>query len=552
MSQKNSQEITNIRKVLNEIENNEYKPCIEKFVRDYPQYKTFLLNPEFNQSVDQIAYCLTKENQRCLVIENNFGNSVETLSNIYQEVYSQNENKEFIDFQTFRFKNRENIKFLHSKIEDLSFPEDYFDLIIFENFNNLYDIINQKQLKLFIQKIYQILKVGGCFCINNKKLDIEKILDGVDFKIKKYWSMQTGSYPTFSGKKNDEIGLNWYLKNSEKFYSVKRNNLKKQIILWGMQKTSKQLVKILKKKLLPTEIFCCFKNKDSTSIIDFIEEESGYQHYVILSRPKKIIGILINNKGEAEKIINFNRYGKNFPSKIFNVNRQFPDMHDPNERLWVEDWFNGKMINPEKFEQVLKSIDWLIKFQSDTKQERIIQNEIENEISEIENKMKKNPSLNKSLYFDWLHEYKDFFKNNILYWTAMHGDFWINNILFDPNRGKIGIIDWERYKKKENQINDFMYFFIRLMTKSKDSSIDLDRLQKFLDNNSNEYQQMSQLKKKLDLHLKCDFRFLLFLRIFMIKRILEKPYGTSVVNQTNQTKQIKILEMLTEKQSLFD
>lgn len=551
MSLRNTQEINDIRRIINEIGDEEYRQYIEKFVKDFPQYKIFLLNPEFNQTADQIVYCLTKENEKCLVIQNNFGNTVETLSNIYQQVYSQNKHKECLEFQKIRFRNNENVNFAYSDIENLSFPENYFDLIVFENFNNFIESIEEKRLELFIKKIFRILKIGGCFCVNNKKGNVEKIIENHNFKIKKYWSMQSGHYPTISGKKNDDIGIKWYLKNSKKFHSSK-NNLKKQIVVWGMQKTSKPLAKILNKKLFPTEILCCFKNKSSESIIDFIQNNSPYNHYVILSRPKKIIGIFINSEGKARKIINFNRYGITFPKKIVEVNREFPDMSDPKERLWMEEWFGGEHIEQEEFDQVLKAIDWLMRFQNDTKQSAITNKEIEKEISEIKNQMNNNEYLNKPSYFKWIEEYRDFFKNNILYWTAMHGDFWINNILLNSETSKVKVIDWERYRKKENQMNDLMYFIIRLMTKSKKASIDLRRLENFLDDSSDNYNQILKLKKKLDLHLNCNFKMLLFLRVYMMKRILEKPYGTSFVNQESQLKQIRILQLLSEKQSLFE
>ena len=551
MSLRNPQEINDIRGIINEIGDKEYRQYIEKFVKDFPQYKIFLLNPEFNQTADQIVYCLTKENEKCLVIQNNFGNTVETLSNIYQQVYSQNEHKECIEFQKIRFRNNENVNFVHSDIENLSFPENYFDLIVFENFNNFIETIEKNQLESFVKKISRVLKIGGCFCVNNKNRNVEKIFENHNFKIKKYWSMQSGHYPTVSGKKNDDIGIRWYLKNSEKFHSSK-NNLKKQIAVWGMQKTSKPLAKILNKKLFPTEILCCFKNKSSESIIDFIQNNSGYNHYVILSRPKKIIGVLINSEGKAQKIINFNRYGTTFPKKIVEINREFPDMDDPKERLWMEEWFDGETIEQEKFDQVLKAIDWLMRFQNDTKQSAITNKEIEQEISEMKNQMNNNEYLNKPSYFKWIEEYREFFKNNILYCTAMHGDFWINNILLNSETSKIKVIDWERYRKKESQMNDFMYFIIRLMTKSKNTSIDLQRLENFLDDKSNGYNQILKLKKKLDLHLDCNFKMLLFLRVYMIKRILEKPYGTSIVNQESQLKQVRILQILEEKQSLFE
>ena len=91
---------------------------------------------------------------------------------------------------------------------------------------------------------------------------------------------------------------------------------------------------------------------------------------------------------EETAVLNF--LGESFfPEKIVEVNRKFPHMNDPKERLWMEEWFDGETIEQEKFDQILKVIDWLIKFQNDTKQSAITEKEIEQEVSEIINQMKK-------------------------------------------------------------------------------------------------------------------------------------------------------------------
>ena len=116
---------------------------------------------------------------------------------------------------------------------------------------------------------------------------------------------------------------------------------------------------------------------------------------------------------------------------------------------------------------------------------------------------------------------------------------------------KISVIDWEKYEKKWTPFYDFMFFFIRIMTKTKTSSLDTEKVENFLDIKSEKSKMISSLKKKIDLHFDCNFDFLILLRMFIIKRILEPPYGSSIINKSDSDKQLKMLELLSEKQELF-
>ena len=80
---------------LKEINKQGYQKGVNLFIKKFPKYSTQLINSEFNQSIDHLFYCLTKENNHCLVLENQFGNTIETLSNVFHHVISQNTSQDY-------------------------------------------------------------------------------------------------------------------------------------------------------------------------------------------------------------------------------------------------------------------------------------------------------------------------------------------------------------------------------------------------------------------------------------------------------------------------
>ena len=65
-----------------------------------------------------------------------------------------------------------------------------------------------------------------------------------------------------------------------------------------------------------------------------------------------------------------------------------------------------------------------------------------------------------------------------------------------------------------------------------------------------DYKKIIQLVKKINLHFNCDFNLLAVLRIFIIRRILESPYGTSIVIKKDKDTQVEMLRLLSERQHI--
>ena len=163
-----------------------------------------------------------KKIENVLVLENKFGNTVETLSHIYEEVISQNSRIDDLEIQSERFKKIENITLINSEVEKLNFPDNYFDTILIENIEK---IIKNKDIFLIFKEILRILTPEGCFIFNNSKShdQIKQILEKSNFITTQYWSMQKNQYPSFSGRIDDNIALRWYMKNVSNYLISKKN-----------------------------------------------------------------------------------------------------------------------------------------------------------------------------------------------------------------------------------------------------------------------------------------------------------------------------------------
>lgn len=541
-----------IETALKDVNDEGYEEGIKSFIKKFPQFKINLFNPQFNQSIDNFIYSYTSDTENCLIIQNKFGDSVETLSNMYKNVVSQNYDRKFVNFQKKRMeylgKNNIEIKVIEKNL--FPYENEAFDLIIYEDFFSNISKINENQIKNIINELKRILKKNGSLSFvgkeNNKKID--SIIKESGLKIEKFWSLQKNSIPSFSGKINDQSSLEWCMKNFSRFSNAKKAGMKKKIAFLAMKLGSKQ-AGMLKDRILPYTIYRCYKEKNSLSLIEYIQKKSKLSHIVVQSRPKKIICILLNEKGNAKKILNFERYGKEFPKEIIEVKRIYPELKNPQSRLWMEDWFSGGLIKLDNSKEIELVIDWLINFQNNTKQDYRNKDEIKDEINYVKNLMREEKIDSKN-YHSWLDHYEEFLLSNKIPATPIHGDFWINNIIIDNEKSKINVIDWEKCKIRENSLYDFMFFLTNLITKTKGSKLDIERFEKFLKSGTQEYELMTKIRLKMNNHFDCEMDLLLLFRIEIIKRIVSPGFGISIAKKSKDIL-LNMLKLLEEKQSLY-
>ena len=128
-----------VKKLILNIQKTDYESAIENFLNENEEFKTSLTYTKYDRSVDSIFHCIGKSTERCLEINSGLGNKTESLSNIFNNVFSIELNDDFLEFQKIRFNQKKckNIFVGKSDIFKLPFPDNYFDFIFFHNLNLL-------------------------------------------------------------------------------------------------------------------------------------------------------------------------------------------------------------------------------------------------------------------------------------------------------------------------------------------------------------------------------------------------------------------------------
>ena len=369
----------------------------------------------------------------------------------------------------------------------LPFCNNYFDLVIF---NGIHILKQTDNVKKCFKEIKRILTESGCFCIgtenkfglkifedskineiSRKKSFIEnyntykEILKDLDFKIKPYWVLPSYKKPYFSGKIDDEASFEWILNNLGRFFS--KNNIKLKIIpaIWRI--FSKKIQRRFVKLFSPYFIFYCYKGKYPETLDEIIIKKTKFKNFIFNGRRIKFIYILFDELGIPRKILSCKREKYNLTEKIVPTNRIYPNMTDPKDKIIVEDWFDGDVLDPLCKKEVSLAMKWLISFQSNASLDLYSEKEIEKDIENLKNNLSKRDEIKDLPYNQWLDEYKKYIKNIELKKAPIHGDFWYRNIIFDKNKSKINVIDWEMFQKEGNPHIDFMMFILFIMIMSK-------------------------------------------------------------------------------------
>lgn len=533
--------------LLGNVETFGYDKGVEVFVKKYPNYRSQLIKTEYDQSVDSIFHCLGKNNNRCLIIDNPLGNKIEILSHIFNEVYSIENNNKLTIFKNKRLDNKKitNVKIIKSDIEKLPFNENFFDLILlgttFSQFIDKFSKTNFSMQEMLVE-LKRILSIGGCLCLDiENKLGInflvsEKIQEknkikknmldyknylqvfrNFGFKTKTYWVLPSLDRPYFSCNMEDSLATEWYLQNYRNFLKETKISVKYRIFNQVIKLFNKKIIEFFIKKFAPNFVFCCYKEKISDSIEDFVIKETNHSNYIVNSRRIKTAFILLDNNGTPKNIVHFYRYGKNFPQKIPIVNRVFPDMQNPSDRIWEEEWKTGTILNPFDSKQVVKAIEWLFKFQEDSVQGIFTKNDILDELQNTKNNLKKVNELNKKEYLDWLNEFEEYLEDHDIKKTAAHGDFWYANMLYDFKKGKIHVVDWEKYRPIYYSFYDLMIFIMRLMMMWSDNKV--GSFESSIRSNSEFRKILSPIKELVNKNFNFDVDLNILLRYIILRNV---------------------------------
>jgi hypothetical protein len=227
--------------------------------------------------------------------------------------------------------------------------------------------------------------------------------------------------------------------------------------------------------------------------------------------------ILLNSLGTPQKVVFCKLEKYNLKEKIVSIQRIFPDMKEPNEKIMIEDWVRGKVLNPSNEIDFNLTMKWLTKFQKETESELLTSEEIEKESMSIKNDLKKIDDM-KSLPFEkWIDEYNRHIKSLKLKKTAVHGDFQIRNILVDRKKLLVNVIDWDwRFQEKGNPIYDFVWLGTNLMIGGNNM---IDSLSLHLEGKGKFTESIKILKNTMKIQFNQDFDFIT-LQKFMILRFI--------------------------------
>lgn len=530
-----------ISKLLSDIESKGYNASIEELIDQNIALKTEFLNNKFNQNIDTIFHALSNQNNSCLIIESGLGSSVETLSKIFLNIFSTHSDEDILNLQKIRMSQNEinNVTYLSTKNIFNNLKNKKFDLIFINDSNFS---TNQKILQNFstinlINELKKLLNENGCLCFGLKKGKIsidskiesknnqsnniidhkkfEKLFLKSNFSIKKFWVLPSIEKPYYSAELTNEISLKWYLKNIKKFVKNSKLSKKNKLLLFG-SKINFDFSKLFLKYYSPDILFCCFNSVDPITLENLISQKSNFTNFLMISRPKKINWILIDNNGKEKKIVHFTRFGNEFPEKIINFEREIPHLEDPQERIWMESWKPGKELDLSNVTDIEMAIKWLIGFQKKTKTKNFENFELEIETCEVIESLKDFPELNNKQSLEWINQYKDYLLKNNIFKTSVHNDFWFNNILISNDKKEINVIDWEKYQKSGNPLFDFMTFFLRWITDDSNNNEEVISLKEFrliID-------RILTLKNLFKEHFGFDFDFVILFRYFLIKRIV--------------------------------
>ncbi len=571
---------TKLENLINEINKIGYGLAIKNFNKENPELKNSLINTKYDRSVDSIFHCIGNSNERVLEIKSGLGNKTESLSNIFKQVYSVEFNDNLLEFQKIRFNQRkcENISITKCDLFKLPFPDDFFDLILcndlLDTITELYDgdvLQNQNRL---IKELKRIINSDGkiVFGIGNKygiKSSIKKnhstqqeniskqsysnfkeLFEKNELYVKSYWVFPTYDKPYFSGKLEDKLSLKWFFNNLDSLIGEQTLPAKKKILLSIIKKSNYLFIQKLLEIFSPSFIFCCGKIPLKETVEDWIKRDTNYENYLMLSRRMKILFVLLNKKGIPEKIVSVKRYGNKFPTKLDQLERKFPVMKDPEKKAWVEEWFAGRSLNPLDLNEVTLAINWLKDFQNNSKQELIDENDVNKEIELIKKGLQQVSHGDLNQYYEWLNQYKNYINQNKIFKTAVHGDFWITNILFDPKTQRTHVLDWELFREKGNPLLDFLLFFYDLMAMTEDEP--LETFRRNLSGNGAASEIIDKIKLMMEEHFGFKLDIILLLRFYLMRKMVPKEEemreGTPKDNPTKNesTLYVKMLDILSK------
>jgi len=523
--------------LLSNIHDAGYSDGLEQFLKDNLEYEY-----RFKKMEGSIAFRLNNEyNSRCLVINSDLGNIPENLSQTFDQVYSLETDNEKSLIQKLRFEGNKihNIKLVKSEDQSLPFPDKHFDLVVLngikiKNQNNHFG----SELNDYLKEIKRVLTKNGCLCagVHNKRgLKIfereigddknkknflssfdgyKAIFNSLGFQVKSYWVLPSHEKPHYSGNIEDDVSLTWFFQNFDKKFSVGK---KFSVVGKFLKTLNPKTRRLLVKQFSPSFLFYCYSDKIPENLEDMIVKNTGLKSLIQNIRHSKIMYILLDKFGEPKKILFCKLDKYDLKEKIFPIKRIFPDMQDPDEKITIENWMSGEILDPLNNNDVYLTMDWLTNFQNNTMSELLSPEEIEEETNRLKHDLSEIDAMKSLPYEKWIEEYKQHINSIKIRKTAVHGDFQVRNILVDRRNSSVNVIDWDwRFQENGNPIYDFIWLATNIMMLPNNT---VDEFQSNLIGNGKATNVIKIIKETMKKHFQHDLDFIKLQR-FMILRFI--------------------------------
>lgn len=504
-----------LENILKEIEKHGYENGLKIFFKNNKKELE-----RFSIIEGDIAFrCIGKENLRCLVLNSDVGNISENISNIFEEVYSLENELSKVLFQRKRFEklNKKNIILVKADFNNIPFTDEFFDLIVLNGIN--FD--NQKYLVSFFSEIRRLLTQNGCFCLGleNKTSLVSternfdscmSILKKSGFSVNPFWNFGSLKRPYFLVDFNNKNQIKWFCKNLKNFFHV---NFKVKMFFWFLGKSNLSISQILMKKFASSFIFYCYKGDSSNVFEKLIEGKTSTKSMLQQFRFRKISFILFDKNGRPKNKISSERK-KNLLNQDICMVKNSLEKKLSDSQLIIEKWVEGKTINSENPGEVKLVMEWLVDFQNKSANENYDQNRIKNELTILKEHLEKINELQNIPLKLIINRLEKFFIKCNLKSVTSHGDFAPHNILVN-NLGKIEVIDWELIEKNTNPFKDISKIIFHMCAPNGKLNLFKENLNNISNNSTFKITQ-----KIFNEHFKVKINFVLLLQYFILNHMI--------------------------------
>ena len=522
--------------LLSSINSHGYSKTIKEFLKSEPEY-----GYRFDKKEGRLAFrAINKSSSRCLILNSDLGNIPENLSQMYEEVYSLENDKNKVLIQKFRFQENkiDNVVLVRTKNDSLPFPDKHFDLVVLNGIQiKRQDSLSKKKILEFLNEIKRILNTNGCLCagLQNKRglkvmqekteeeIDYEHYLDSfygynslfgsLGFQVEPYWVLPSHSKPHYSGKVVDDVSLKWFFQNFDKKFSVDTKFRVAGMFLKLLNNPARKLVL----EFCPSFLFYCYNGEKPKVLEDIITENTGFENLIQNIRLNKILYILLDKNGNPRKVVSCQITKYDLTEKVFPIKRIFPKMTNLEEKIVVEEWLDGEVLDRLNVNELKLVMKWLTDFQNNTMSELLSLQEIEDEVTNVKNELDSIEAMSCLPYDKWLDEYKEEISSIKLKKTAVHGDFQVRNILIDHKNSLVNVIDWDwRYQEKGNPLYDFMWLATNVMMLANNS---VDEFRSNLDDNGKAATAKRIIKETMKEHFHVDLDFVKLQKFIVLRFI---------------------------------